>query len=83
MAKREVLVCDGDGGTCQRNATCYRVWRDGDRQAWTVDLCHDHAAPLLAIVEGAEQVDLPSRSRVRMEATPLRTTAKTKPLKKG
>lgn len=83
MAKREVLVCDGNSGTCQRNATCYRVWRDGDRQAWTVDLCPDHAAPILAIVEGAALVDLPTRQRVRMEVTPLKATDKTRNLKKG
>lgn len=83
MAKREVLVCDGDNKTCQRNATCYKVWREGERQAYSVDLCEEHAQPLLALLEQAEQVDLPTKQRVRMEVTPLKTTAKTSPLKRS
>lgn len=82
MARREVLVCDSSE-TCERNATCYKVWRDGERQAWSIDLCDEHAAPLLAILEGAEQVDLPTKPRVRMEVTSLKTTPRTRPLKKG
>lgn len=82
MATQTIRVCDFDEGSCQRNATCYKVWRDGDRQAWTVDLCEEHAAPLLAIVERAERTDLPVKPRVKMEPTPLRTTQATRPLKK-
>jgi hypothetical protein len=82
MAVTQVRVCDFDEGACQRNATCYKVWRDGDSQAWSVDLCEEHAAPLLAIVERAERVDLPTKPRVRLEPTPLKTTAKTRHLKK-
>jgi len=82
MAKATVRVCDFDDGACQRNATCYKVWRDGDRQAWSIDLCDEHASPLLAIVDGAERTELPARPRVKLEATQLRTTDKTRPLKK-
>lgn len=82
MAVTQVRLCDFDDGACQRNATCYKVWRDGDKQAWSVDLCEEHAAPLLVIVAKAERVDLPVRPRVKLEATPLKTTAKTQPLKK-
>lgn len=81
MAKREVLVCDGDQGACQRNATCYKMWRDGDKQAWTVDLCDIHAEPLLSIVDGAKLVDLPTKQRARMEVTKLRATDRTRDLK--
>lgn len=83
MARREVLVCDGENGTCQRNATCYKIWREGDKQAHSLDLCDEHAEPLLALLEGATLVDLPSKQRVRMEATRLKTTDRTRPLKKG
>lgn len=82
MAVTQVRVCDFDDGACQRNATCYKVWRDGDRQAWSVDLCEEHAKPLLALVEQAERTDLPTKPRVRLEPTQLRTTDKTRPLKK-
>lgn len=81
MAKREILVCDFEDTTCQGNATCYKVWADGDRQAWSIDLCEHHASPLLAIVEGAERTDLPSRTRVKVEPTALKTTDKTRHLK--
>lgn len=82
MAKREILVCDFEDATCEGNATCYKVWADGDRQAWSVDLCSTHASPLLAIVERAERTDLPSKPRVKVEATPLRTTDRTQRFKK-
>lgn len=82
MAKREIRICDFEDATCQGIATCYKVWADGDRQAWSVDLCTTHASPLLAIVERAERVDLPSKPRVKVEPTPLRTTDKTRHLKK-
>ena len=82
MAVTSVRVCDFDEGGCARPATCFKVWRDGDRQSWTVDLCEEHAAPLLAIVANAERSDLPVRPRVKLEPTVLKTTAKTRPLKK-
>lgn len=82
MAVTQVRVCDFDQGACQRPASCYKVWRDGDSQAWSVDLCDEHATPLLAIAERGERADLPVKPRVRLEATPLKTTAKTRPLKK-
>ena len=82
MARREVLVCDFESEACQGNATCYKVWADGDRQAWSIDLCDTHASPLLGIVERAERVDLPLRPRVKVEPTALTTTDKTRHLKK-
>lgn len=82
MARREVFVCDLEDDTCAGLVSCYRLWRDGDRQAWGRDLCETHASPLLALVDGAELVDLPSKPRVRMESTRLRTTDKTSRLKK-
>lgn len=82
MATRTLRVCDFGQGACVQVAIEYRVWRDGDRQAWTLDLCDEHAAPLLGIVEGADRSDLPARTRVKMEPTPLHTTEKTRPHKK-
>ena len=82
MAVHQVRVCDFDEGSCQRNATCYKVWRDGDGQAREVDLCEEHAQPLLAVIERGRAVDLPTKPRVRMERTELRTTERTRPLKK-
>lgn len=82
MVRTTLVLCDFDDGSCQRPATCYKVWKDGDRQAWTIDLCDDHAKPLLAIVDGAERSDLPAKPRVKLEATTLRTTDQTKHLKK-
>lgn len=82
MATTTVRVCDMDQGACKRPATCYKMWRDGDRQAWAVDLCDEHSAPLLAIVQLGELQDLPTKPRVRMEPTQLRTTERTAHLKK-
>lgn len=82
MAKQTVLLCDFAQGTCRQPATSYRMWRDGEQKAWSVDLCDEHAAPLLAVVDGAPLVDLPLKQRVRMEVTKLRTTPATAHLKK-
>lgn len=82
MAKEVVLICDFGHGACRKPAVSYRLWRDGDRQARSVDLCDEHAAPLLQAVADAPLVDLPTKPRQRMEATKLLTTAKTAPLKK-
>jgi hypothetical protein len=82
MAKHLVLLCDFDQGGCGKPAESYRLWRDGDTKAAAIDLCEEHAAPLLAVIEGAEQVDLPVKPRARMEVTKLLTTPKTAHLKK-
>jgi hypothetical protein len=82
MAKETVLLCDHGEGTCRQPATTYRLWREGEQKAWSIDLCDEHAEPLLSVMEHAEQVDLPSKPRVRMEVTQLRTTPKTRHLKK-
>lgn len=82
MAREIVLLCDFGQGACRLPATSYRLWRDGDSKASAVDLCEEHAAPLLAIIEGTEQVDLPTKSRSRMEVTTLLITPKTAHLKK-
>ena len=81
MAEKVLRVCDYGEGSCSNPALTFRVWRDGERQAWTLDLCEVHASPLLALVDGAERTDLPVKPRVRMEPTRLRTTAKTAHLK--
>lgn len=82
MAKETVLLCDYAAKSCRQPATNYKMWRDGEQKAWSVDLCDEHAAPLLAIIEGADLTDLPAKPRVRMEVTPLRTTPATAHLKK-
>jgi hypothetical protein len=82
MAKATVLLCDHGSRSCKQPATNYKLWRDGEQKAWTVDLCDEHAAPLLAVVDGADLVELPTKQRVRMEVTTLRTTQATAHLKK-
>ena len=82
MAKETRLVCDLGQGTCKQLAKSYRLWRCGDRQAWEVDLCDEHARPLLETVQSGRLVDLPAKPRQRMEATKLVTTPRTAPLKK-
>lgn len=82
MARETMTLCDFGGGTCRNPAVGYRLWLDGDKQAQAVDLCEEHAAPLLTILEWAEPADLPTKSRVRMEVTRLQTTPVTARLKK-
>lgn len=80
MAEETVLVCDFAG--CRKSAVNYRFWRGGERQAFALDLCDDHATPLLTFMEMATLKDLPVKPRQRMEVTLLQTTPKTAPLKK-
>lgn len=82
MARETVILCDFGGGSCRNPAQSFRVWRDGDKQAAAIDLCDEHAKPLLDTVAGASLVDLPTKARLRMEVTPLKTTPKTAHLKK-
>lgn len=82
MARETVTLCDFGHSGCRRPATSYRLWRDGDSKASAIDLCDEHAQPLLDLIEGAVQVDLPTKQRQRMEVTKLLTTPRTAPLKK-
>lgn len=82
MARETVILCDFGHSDCRRQAVSYRIWRDGDSKASAVDLCDEHAQPLLELINGAEQVDLPTKPRARMEVTKLHTTPRTAPLKK-
>ena len=83
MAREIVTLCDFGHGACRKPASNYRLWRDGDKQALALDLCEEHAEPLLAVFGDAPLVDLPTRQRARMEVTKLVTTPKTRHLKKG
>jgi hypothetical protein len=82
MARETVLLCDFDQGGCRRPATRYTLWRDGDAKAWAIDLCEEHAAPLVAVMEAGTEHDLPAKPRKAMEVTKLVTTPRTAHLKK-
>lgn len=82
MVRRTFLLCDFEATGCDRPATTWKIWRDGERQAWSVDLCETHSEPLLPLLEKAERTDLPVKPRVKLEPTTLRTTDKTRRLKK-
>lgn len=82
MVRRIVTLCDFGPSGCEGEAFTWKIWREGERQAWSLDLCETHAAPLLDLAGKAERTDLPTKARVRMEPTVLRTTEKTRPLKK-
>lgn len=83
MAKHEVIVCDmaGQGG-CLGLVDTYTIWRQSDRQAVSVDVCEEHAAPLVTVMKVGSVVDLPVKPRARMERTVLKTTPATAHLKK-
>ena len=82
MARETVILCDFGHSDCKQPAVSYRLWRDGDSKASAIDLCDEHAQPLLDIIDGAALVDLPTKQRARMEVTKLLTTPRTAPLKK-
>lgn len=84
MAQFELRVCDYPSGktSCGQEAVSFYIWKDGARQAVSVDLCEKHAERLEHIIEVGEPVDVPARPRAKMELTKLRTTPATRKLKK-
>jgi hypothetical protein len=82
VATKTIRLCDFPDSPCSKEATSYRLWREGDRHALAIDLCDEHAEPLNRMFAKAEQTDLPVKPRVKMEVTRLRSTPATRPLKK-
>lgn len=80
--KQTITVCDHTDASCDGVVSSFRVWREGDRTASTVDLCEVHASPILALVAGADAVELPTKPRAAMQITKLRATEATRHLKK-
>lgn len=78
MAKREVVECD----KCSRPGRTFVLWAEGDAAARSVDLCESHSRPVSTPFAEGSVVDLPSKPRARMEVTRLKTTARTRSLKK-
>jgi alpha-beta hydrolase superfamily lysophospholipase len=80
--KQVITVCDRQDTTCNGQVSSFRLWHEGDRTASTVDLCEAHAAPILALIAGADAVELPNKPRAAMQITKLRATEATRHLKK-
>lgn len=80
--KQVITVCDRQDTTCDGPVSSFRVWREGERTAFMVDLCEAHASPILALIAGADAVELPTKPRAVMQITKLRTTEATRHLKK-
>jgi hypothetical protein len=80
--KQMITVCDRKDTTCDGEVASFRLWRDGDRSAAAVDLCETHAGPILALIAGADAVELPTKPRAVMQITKLRATEATRHLKK-
>lgn len=82
MAKRVITVCDLHDDSCIGDVVSWKLWSEGDRTAKAVDLCEHHASPLLALIRGASEVDLPVKPRAIMHVTKLKATDATRHLKK-
>lgn len=84
MAKRTVLVCDhpGTSRACSNPASTYSLWRDGQMEAHSLDLCDTHAKAFQVFFERGTAVPLPSKPRNVMKTTSLRPTRATKSLKR-
>lgn len=82
MAKQSILVCDMRASACREPVVSLRMWAEGDRQAVHIDLCQVHAKPILDAFAAGQLGELPTRPRVKMEPTKLRTTHATADLKK-
>jgi hypothetical protein len=86
VAKRYVSVCDladKDERPCHGDVQEFRIWFEGERSAWGVDLCETHSEPVRALLGVAAEIELPARPRQSMQVTKLKPTDATRHLKKG
>lgn len=82
MATEVITVCDLRDERCQGDVASWRLWHEGERTARGIDLCEHHASPLVALIGGASEVDLPVKPRAVMTVTKLKATEATRHLKK-
>lgn len=82
MARKMMVLCDFETGTCTSPATSYALWKVGEAEAFFMDLCDEHAKPLLAMFEPASKGPLPSKPRRRRQVTELVATPRTAHLKR-
>lgn len=71
MAKQIVLACDKCGGVA--DVSTYKLWREGETRAMSVDLCPQCAQPITSIMgELGAIVPAPGGRSGRMVAVKLR-----------
>lgn len=82
MAKHVLVICDLSDAHCNGDVETFKLWRDHDARAMTMDICEHHAKPLLEIFSAGHDEPLPPKPRQKMEATRLKTTKQTRGLKR-
>ena len=78
--KQTIRRCEVQG--CQRSPAQFRIWKAGQDFATRVDLCREHAKPIQDLIKLGEEEELPTKKRMLMEVTKLKTTKRTAALKK-
>jgi hypothetical protein len=76
------MPCRLASDECQGRIKAWRFWHEGDAEALEVQLCREHAQPLLELRRVADRQPLPTRPRNAMVPTRLRVVRETRHLKK-
>ena len=82
MAKHVLIVCDLADASCTGDVITYKLWRDEEARARSIDICETHSKPLLEMFSAGHNEPLPPRPRQKMEPTKLKTTKQTRQLKR-
>jgi hypothetical protein len=82
MARHVLLICDLADASCQGDVLNLKLWCEPQPRASSLDVCEHHAEPILDLFKSGSAEQLPARPRQRMEATKLKPTKATKPLKR-
>jgi hypothetical protein len=82
MAKHVLVLCDLSDGSCSGDVLSLKLWLENQPRALSLDVCEHHAEPIIDTFSQGSTEALPARPRQRMEATKLKPTKATKPLKR-
>ncbi len=82
MAKHVLVICDLSDAHCSGEVETYKLWHDPQARALSIDICENHAKPVLEIFSAGHDEPLPPKPRQKMEPTKLKTTKQTRQLKR-
>lgn len=82
MAKHVLVICDLSDAHCLGDVTTFKLWRNHDARAMSMDICEHHSKPLLEIFSAGHDEPLPPKPRQKMEPTKLKVTKQTRALKR-
>jgi hypothetical protein len=72
----------GHDGKCRGAVQEWCLWKAGERESVAVQLCAEHSKPLAAVYRLGIRRPLPTKPRMSLHATKLKTVRETRHLKR-